>query len=573
MPADPVADYLRTLNMSDRTRAAAWDAVYSQDDATAQRTLAQLPFSDTVRADLWDLRHGGTVANTGEPFTPASADQFMPADPQGSAASRFAGNAAEMLNPVAAVKGLYNAARHPLDTGSAILQQQGAQFGKAAEDYRQGRYSDMIGHGLAGGVPLIGPMAAEAGEQIAGGDMAGGLGKAAGLLLPVAGFEAAKGAVRGARAVASPGTRAAAASFLEEGAAGRVTDVMSPKVGANKTRFGNDAERVAPQIAKDLAAGKAPWSREGLHDMVSQKLAASTQALDAAADQRLSARTFETKPLIDALLEKRQALTADAVDASKTPRTSVERTSPIVDERGEPIKVTEQRREPLGRDVVPGPNAARVAVIDRAISELQQLGPVANYEPIRRIRMAYDGPAKAVYHPSMTADYLKAQGGKLGAADVTGALREGLAQWDPATAEANAAYSLYRTADDVLEATREIERTRPRVGRLIANRIFGTVAGGQAGGPVGAAAGYIAAPILDAGTAMGATTRLKFAAMQQRLATAIRTGNVQQVNFLANNLREAVAQLPKTTGGVAIERDRSATSPSGFQTDSAPALP
>src|SRR5207247_10371873 len=119
---------------------------------------------------------------------------------------------------------------------------------------------------------------------------------------------------------------------------------------------------------------------------------------------------------------------------------------------------------PLGADVVPGPNAARVAVIDQAVDELRQLGPEARYEPIRRIRQAYDSQAKTVYSPSVTADYLKAHGGKLGAADGTGTLREGLARWDPKTAAANSQYSLYRTANDVLEATAEVERTRPKVG-------------------------------------------------------------------------------------------------------------
>lgn len=60
---DPVADYLRTLNTSNRARAAAWDAVYSaKDDAQAQQMLQALPFSNEVRAQLWDARKGKPLA-------------------------------------------------------------------------------------------------------------------------------------------------------------------------------------------------------------------------------------------------------------------------------------------------------------------------------------------------------------------------------------------------------------------------------------------------------------------------------------------------------------------------------
>lgn len=78
---DPVAEYLRTLNTSDRARAAAWDAVYvSKTPEERQQRLAQLPFSDDVRADLWDIAEGGTVAGGSTP-QPATAEQFMEPSP------------------------------------------------------------------------------------------------------------------------------------------------------------------------------------------------------------------------------------------------------------------------------------------------------------------------------------------------------------------------------------------------------------------------------------------------------------------------------------------------------------
>lgn len=69
MPTDPVADFLRSLNTSDRARAAAWDAVHTvSDDAAAEQLLRQLPFSDEVRARLWDARQG-------KPIEPMSFDR------------------------------------------------------------------------------------------------------------------------------------------------------------------------------------------------------------------------------------------------------------------------------------------------------------------------------------------------------------------------------------------------------------------------------------------------------------------------------------------------------------------
>jgi hypothetical protein len=580
---DPVADYLRSLNTSDRARAAAWDAAYAADDADAQRRLGVLPFSPDVKAAIWDLRQGGTLTGTPQTPTPATAEQFMdpaPAAPQGSATSRFVSGAAEMLNPIAMAQGAYQAVRHPIDTAGAILSQQGEQLRKGADAFQQGRYTEAAGHGAAGLMPLIGPAAAESGEQIAAGDIAGGLGKGAGLLAPLA----AADAVRGVRAVSSPAAREATAAWLDSGAHARVEDVIAPKVGANKVRFGNQAERVAPHLARDMTADGAPLTREGLHGQVGARLQQAEEGLDAAADQRLAARTFQTQPLIDGLLERRKALTAEAVDANRplpqytgsavrgarspnefnvrpdTPRadTGMRPEDVPLPQRGyrtlqDGAFASEPSRSgvPIGHDVVPGPNAARVAVIDQAISELRQLGPVTRYEPIRRIRQAYDGPAKAVYNPSMTADYLKAQGSKLGAADVTGALRDHLAQWDPQTAAANAEYSVYRSANDVLQATAETERTRPRVGRAIIARLTGTILGQQAAGAGGAVAGYIGGPLVDSALASGFTTKLKTARLMTKLADAIRGGDMDRVTGLSTLIQREL----RTVGAAQTSRE------------------
>lgn len=108
----------------------------------------------------------------------------MPGSPaeDGSPVRRFMSNAAEMLNPITAVKGIASAVANPIDTYNTLVDASAEQFGKAGDAYNEGRYSEMVGHGLAGIVPGLGPVAANVGEQIAEGDVAGGLGATTGLL-------------------------------------------------------------------------------------------------------------------------------------------------------------------------------------------------------------------------------------------------------------------------------------------------------------------------------------------------------------------------------------------------------
>lgn len=83
--ADPasVKAYLDSLNTSDRARAAAFDAMNPKtSDEAAQRLLQSLPFSDEVKASMWDIRRGATVSGGSAP-KPAAAEDFMPRDSYG----------------------------------------------------------------------------------------------------------------------------------------------------------------------------------------------------------------------------------------------------------------------------------------------------------------------------------------------------------------------------------------------------------------------------------------------------------------------------------------------------------
>jgi len=279
---DPVADYLRSLNTSDRARAAAWDAVYTQDDATAQRTLQQLPFSNEVRANLWDLRQGGTLSGTPPPATPARAEDFAPNTmPAGSAVGRFVSNAGEILNPVTAVQGLAHAVAHPLDTATSLYNASADQAQKAAAAYRAGQYGEAIGHGL-GAIPFIGPPAAAAGEQIASGDVAGGLGKGAALLATAG--------------VAGPAARLAGriAEPVAESVAGKLyQSALKPtKAVLNDVRVpsGAGADAARDTLVQTGLREAIPVSARG-----ARKVENLIDSLNAEVQQRLSAATHAGK--------------------------------------------------------------------------------------------------------------------------------------------------------------------------------------------------------------------------------------------------------------------------------------
>lgn len=123
----------------------------------------------------------------------------------------FAKGFATNTNPLPALKGIYDQYEANLHEeggmgggGIAALKTAGqfakgmteaqlAQFKKGYAAYKAGDYSEAAGHAIAGALPLIGPAAAHAGEQLAEGRTAEGAGEAAGLLAPYA--------IRGAKAL------------------------------------------------------------------------------------------------------------------------------------------------------------------------------------------------------------------------------------------------------------------------------------------------------------------------------------------------------------------------------------
>ena len=114
-----------------------------------------------------------------------------------SSAGKFAQGAGEMLIPSAEQirdipQGLAYAARHPIDSAKLLGRGiQNASQGEFEKMFAAPTLTEKIGHGMAGAIPMLGPAAGMAGEEIGAGNTAKGLGMAAGLLAPF-GYTAAK---------------------------------------------------------------------------------------------------------------------------------------------------------------------------------------------------------------------------------------------------------------------------------------------------------------------------------------------------------------------------------------------
>lgn len=89
---------------------------------------------------------------------------------------------AHTVNPIEGLKTIAGAIAHPKQAYDGMVEASANQFTKAYGNWKQGRYSEAIGHGLAGALPVIGPAAADAGEKLGQGDLTGlgeGLGQLA----------------------------------------------------------------------------------------------------------------------------------------------------------------------------------------------------------------------------------------------------------------------------------------------------------------------------------------------------------------------------------------------------------
>ena len=414
-----------------------------------------------------------------------------PAPLKGSAMSRALSGLWQNLNPVSMAQGLAGAVRHPIDTLTGMAAQSGEQLQKAKTaptGWEKAGYA-------ASAIPVIGPLAAQAGEAIASGDLAGGLGQGAGLVAPFAASAAMRARV-GAQA------KAGTPALLEAQAVQQVADkVLAP---------GNVAFK-----------GRAQTAAKGILD---RGLTGSRDALREAADLGMQEAGGKIDAAINAAGGPKAGVAINPIVAQ------LERKIADLSINGQPIKGAEKRVAGLRARIDQMQSTAKTqppGMVQPPNAPIQ----VHTFEDLRRIRdeqYRLADEARA---------YMRAGKPKMGAegfaaAETGSAIRQHFGNLAPDLAAANADYTFFKTLGDVLDPA----QGRPKVttptkgvtgGAATAGAVVGSVTGSKT---VGFALSVVKPWIEE----MRSRPEWQLASAQDklRLAEAIRAGNVPRSQSL-----------------------------------------
>lgn len=376
--------------------------------------------------------------------------------------------------------------------------------------------SERLGHGVASIVPILGPMAANAGERIGQtGDVAGGVGEGAGLIAPIAALSAVRAGVAAKQ-------RAGVPTLLERQAVQQVADrVLAP---------GNVAFR-----------GRAQTVAKGMLD---RGMSGSRDALREAADVGMQ----DSGGRIDA-----------AIQANGGPRSAVN-VNPIVSQLRQKIDDLSVNGQPISG------NEGRVAELQARLNQIEQN---AQAQPSRTVRppnapirlQSFEELRKYRDEMYRQADEAKAyqRNGDprlndkgFASAQTGSAIRQEFGRLAPDLAQANADYTFFKTLGDVLDpAQGRPKQTTPTSGVTGGMRTVGTLTGSMVGGKMGAFLGGTVLPWIEEYKSRP-EWQLADAQSKVRLAAAIRSGNVARA-------RSLMAKISAVS-------PRQATSPSESQT-------
>lgn len=426
-----------------------------------------------------------------------------PAPLKGSAMSRALSGIWQNLNPVSIAQGVYQAARHPLDTAQTVfVDQPSAQLEKAKAaptGWEKAGY-------LASAVPVVGPMAASAGEAIAAGDVAGGVGQGVGLVAPFA-------ATAGARAMRAGQASRGVPALLERQAVQQVADrVLAPGNVAFRGR--------AQQVAQGVLDRGMTGGRDALREAADLGMQESGAAIDAAVNAAGGSRSgVVINPIVAQLQRRIDELTVN----------------------GQPIRGAEDR----------------VAGLQARIQQLQQS---AQTQPANSVRppmapaqaMSFDDLRKVrdeQYRQAAEAKAYQRNGDPkladeaFAAAETGSAIRQEFGRLAPDLAAANADYTFFKTLGDVLDpAQGRPKQTTPTSGVTGGKRTVGAVVGMAAGSPM---AGFVLSTVLPWIEDLKARPEWQLADAQAkiRLARAIQDGNIGR----ARSLMAKLGATPRAT--------------------------
>jgi len=184
----------------------------------------------------------------------------QPLAPAGSVGQRLRENFLQGVG-VTNDEGAKNFFEHPISTLMNSLEAQGQLALKAKEAYAKGDYKGALMYGLNYLAPFVGQQTAKAGEQLNEGDIAGGIARTAGAVLPiVAGSPEARAAASNAASAATSAVKVGANAARPVVAAGANTAAAvldNPIAGMINPRFahlGKFFGRLADALEKSQQA-------------------------------------------------------------------------------------------------------------------------------------------------------------------------------------------------------------------------------------------------------------------------------------------------------------------------------
>jgi hypothetical protein len=420
----------------------------------------------------------------------------------------FAGVGSELqnLNPITMVKGAYDMITSPLETGKRIIDLQGQQFTKAGEQFKRGNYIQAGGNALAGMVPLVGPVAQEAGDAIAEGKTGYGIGKGAAL---IAGTLAPGAIVKAAKSAPVTAAREATATALRGSAVKNLESVLHPTT--RKTKFLSDT-KVAPGLVEK---GETAFTLKGLQNKAVKRVEALGKSIGDYWDAMPDNATAPANDIIRKL--RSETLGEHAIRSAKG------KMIPKDAEAAKAIRATEDLLKTLDQ----------LSTVDA--NGVKQI-PV---KKLREMRQYWDARAARAGRYSGT-DLAAASEAEI-KGRVADAIREEFAKADPSLNAINKEFSFWKDVEKVADETllRKVGQ-RPSLLKSMSEDAA-TIAGGASGGWFGAIGGKYAMRLWNEVSNSTAWNTIS-AAGKSKLADAIASGKKGKVIIELEKLRkEAVS--------------------------------
>jgi len=380
--------------------------------------------------------------------------------------------------------------------GKGTLAAAKEQYEKADKAFSEGRYSEALGHFMAGNLPVLGPAAADVGEAIGSGEpekVAEGVGGALGMIAPMGAVEV--------------GTKAAkaAAPFVKRLADVKAVHAIAPQLGKDRWMYVAKAMepevRAAVESAPEFAGVK---NIDTAMQMSTERLKTANKALQAAYDAIPPGTTYSTAPVIKRIDDAIRKLTPGGVESETV--------------------------------------ADRLKALKQARKEVVDLGPTASPGDLRQLRINWDVGAEKEFTPSIQQGSAESRQAGKGWADARGALQSYLSEQLPHTRDLNATYSLWKNITDVLSATVQTETGRATVGRHMVGSIAGTEIAGHLLGAPGWLSGWLIGPFVNAIHETGYTGKIATTRGLARLAELLEKGGSQ------SQIMSTVRGLAATTG-------------------------